>query len=173
MLEWDGEGKAPVPLLKEMFAVERRKAKVLNFSIAYGKTAHGLSKDWKVSLEEAQNTVDRWYGDRPEVGFRPQAVKDLCLYTQRGALLSYHADLASTSLAVCLAACLLETCDIVCWLCACWRVATWTAGCVTAGDLESRLLAAKAAKLPDGAFANMCIPQAATAAACDAAQQYG
>ena len=67
MLEWDGEGKAPVPLLKEMFASERRKAKVLNFSIAYGKTAHGLSKDWKVSLEEAKDTVERWYSDRIEV----------------------------------------------------------------------------------------------------------
>ncbi|KAL0051060.1 hypothetical protein WJX82_001248 [Trebouxia sp. C0006] len=67
MLEWDGEGKAPVPLLKEMFASERRKAKVLNFSIAYGKTAHGLSKDWKVSLEEAKDTVERWYSDRKEV----------------------------------------------------------------------------------------------------------
>ena len=67
MLEWEGQGKAPVPLLKEAFASERRKAKVLNFSIAYGKTAHGLSKDWKVSLDEAKQTVDRWYADRPEV----------------------------------------------------------------------------------------------------------
>lgn len=40
---------------------------VLNFSIAYGKTAHGLSKDWKVDLTEAQDTVERWYSDRPEV----------------------------------------------------------------------------------------------------------
>lgn len=67
MLEWEGEGKAPVPLLKELFASERRKAKVLNFSIAYGKTAHGLSKDWKVSIDEAKNTVEKWYADRPEV----------------------------------------------------------------------------------------------------------
>lgn len=74
MLEWDGEGKAPVPLLKEMFASERRKAKVLNFSIAYGKTAHGLGKDWKVSLEEAQNTVNRWYADRPEVSATSYAI---------------------------------------------------------------------------------------------------
>ena len=74
MLEWDGEGKAPVPLLKDMFASERRKAKVLNFSIAYGKTAHGLGKDWKVSLEEAQNTVNRWYADRPEVRGRSHAM---------------------------------------------------------------------------------------------------
>jgi len=68
LLEWDeNDGEAPAPLIKNKFASERRKAKVLNFSIAYGKTAYGLAKDWKVSLEEAQETVDRWYADRPEV----------------------------------------------------------------------------------------------------------
>lgn len=41
-------------------------AQVLNFSIAYGKTAHGLSRDWGTSLEEARDTVERWYSDRPE-----------------------------------------------------------------------------------------------------------
>jgi len=69
ILEWDG-GKgepAPVPLVKDMFSTERRKAKILNFSIAYGKTAHGLAKDWDVSLREAEETVRRWYRDRPEV----------------------------------------------------------------------------------------------------------
>lgn len=39
----------------------------MNFSIAYGKTSHGFAKDWDVSLQEAQQTVDLWYGDRPEV----------------------------------------------------------------------------------------------------------
>lgn len=53
--------------MKDVFGAERRKAKTLNFSIAYGKTAHGLAKDWGVSVEEAQETVDRWYADRPEV----------------------------------------------------------------------------------------------------------
>lgn len=44
LLEWDyANGKPPKPLLKDMFASERRKAKTLNFSIAYGKTAHGRS----------------------------------------------------------------------------------------------------------------------------------
>lgn len=33
---------------QDAFASERRKAKMLNFSIAYGKTAIGLSRDWKV-----------------------------------------------------------------------------------------------------------------------------
>lgn len=69
LLEWDGsEGEAPpAPLLKNEFPSERRQAKILNFSIAYGKTAVGLSKDFGVSVEEAQATVDRWYADRPEV----------------------------------------------------------------------------------------------------------
>ncbi|KAK5576407.1 hypothetical protein RB653_007550 [Dictyostelium firmibasis] len=67
LLEWDGEGEPPTPLLKNVYASERRKAKTLNFSIAYGKTAHGLSQDWGVSLNEAKETLNRWYEDRPEV----------------------------------------------------------------------------------------------------------
>ncbi|RAL43501.1 hypothetical protein DM860_012642 [Cuscuta australis] len=70
LLEWHpqpGEDKPPVPLLKDAFASERRKAKMLNFSIAYGKTAVGLARDWKVSVKEAKETVDRWYSDRKEV----------------------------------------------------------------------------------------------------------
>lgn len=67
LLERDGDNKSDVPLLKDLFASERRKAKVLNFSIAYGKTAHGLSRDWKVSVDEAKATVKKWYGDRREV----------------------------------------------------------------------------------------------------------
>ncbi|XP_022932172.1 DNA polymerase I A, chloroplastic/mitochondrial-like [Cucurbita moschata] len=70
LLEWDpqpGEDKPPVPLLKDAFASERRKAKMLNFSIAYGKTPIGLSKDWKVTVEEASKTVDLWYNERTEV----------------------------------------------------------------------------------------------------------
>src|SRR3989338_8054834 len=69
LLEWGSKknGKAPLPLLKDAFASERRKAKTLNFSIAYGKTALGLARDWNVSRKEAQDTLDRWYADRPEV----------------------------------------------------------------------------------------------------------
>lgn len=70
LLEWDpqpGEEKPPIPLLKDLYATERRKAKMLNFSIAYGKTAIGLSKDWKVSEEEAKETVKLWYNERQEV----------------------------------------------------------------------------------------------------------
>jgi DNA polymerase-1 len=69
LLEWDySDGKEPDrPLLKDQFGTERKKAKTLNFSIAYGKTARGLSKDWGVSLSDAQATLDRWFADRPEV----------------------------------------------------------------------------------------------------------
>ena len=68
LLEWNSkDGKAPAPLLKDVYSSERRKAKILNFSIAYGKTAHGLSKDWNVSIGEAKDTLNRWYADRPEV----------------------------------------------------------------------------------------------------------
>jgi DNA polymerase I len=68
LLEWDySQGSPPKPLLKDMFASERRRAKTLNFSIAYGKTAHGLSADWGVSKEEAQKMLQAWYQARPEV----------------------------------------------------------------------------------------------------------
>eukprot|EP00934_Nitzschia_sp_Nitz4_P000646 Nitzschia sp. Nitz4//scaffold76_size158648//152025//155439//NITZ4_002573-RA/size158648-snap-gene-0.316-mRNA-1//-1//CDS//3329557926//646//frame0 len=68
LLEWDyANGSPPKPLVKDEYASERRKAKTLNFSIAYGKTAHGLSQDWGVSREEAQDMVDKWYAARPEV----------------------------------------------------------------------------------------------------------
>jgi len=68
LLEWDySKGDPPAPLLKDVYGSERRKAKTLNFSIAYGKTAHGLAKDWGVSREEAQEMLEAWYSDRPEV----------------------------------------------------------------------------------------------------------
>jgi DNA polymerase I-like protein with 3'-5' exonuclease and polymerase domains len=47
-------------IIKDVYAGERRKAKTLNFSIAYGKTVHGLAKDWNVTHEEAQNTLNRY-----------------------------------------------------------------------------------------------------------------
>ncbi|EES11511.2 hypothetical protein BDA96_06G255600 [Sorghum bicolor] len=70
ILEWHpqpGQEKPPVPLLKDAFGAERRKAKMLNFSIAYGKTPHGLARDWKVSVKEAKDTLKLWYSDRKEV----------------------------------------------------------------------------------------------------------
>lgn len=55
LLEWDfSKGPAPVPLLKDLYSNERKKAKIMNFSIAYGKTVHGFMKDWNCTEEEAQ-----------------------------------------------------------------------------------------------------------------------
>ncbi|KAK4383406.1 DNA polymerase I A, chloroplastic/mitochondrial [Sesamum angolense] len=70
-------------------AMNIRKAKMLNFSIAYGKTTVGLARDWKVSREEAQETVDRWYSDRQEVlswqeQRKKQARKYRCVFTLLG-----------------------------------------------------------------------------------------
>lgn len=68
LLEWDySKGQPTVPLVKDTYASERRKAKTLNFSIAYGKTVHGLAQDWGISKEEAEETLAAWYSDRPEV----------------------------------------------------------------------------------------------------------
>ena len=68
LLEWDySQGEPTKPMLKDEFASERRKAKTLNFSIAYGKTAHGLSQDWGVSPQEAESMLQAWYDSRPEV----------------------------------------------------------------------------------------------------------
>lgn len=58
-LEWEGKGKPDKPVLKDKYASERRMAKVLNFSIAYGKTSHGLSKDFDTTIKEAEATVKR------------------------------------------------------------------------------------------------------------------
>ncbi|KAH6835517.1 polymerase gamma 1 [Perilla frutescens var. hirtella] len=92
LLEWhpqSDQDKPPAPLLKDAFASERRKAKMLNFSIAYGKTTVGLARDWKVSREEAQETVNLWYSDRQEVLQwqelrKKQAHNYHCVYTLLG-----------------------------------------------------------------------------------------
>ena len=45
LLEWDySKGAPPAPILKDVFGSERRKAKTLNFSIAYGKTTFGAHR---------------------------------------------------------------------------------------------------------------------------------
>ncbi|EEC51736.1 pol1-like DNA polymerase, partial [Phaeodactylum tricornutum CCAP 1055/1] len=76
LLEWDyAKGDPPKPLVKDLFASERRKAKTLNFSIAYGKTAFGLSDDWGVTLQEAEEMLKAWYKARPEVDVWQTQVK--------------------------------------------------------------------------------------------------
>ena len=65
LLEWDKtQGEAPAPLLKEKYSDLRKKAKTMNFSIAYWKTSHGFAQDWECSLKEAEDTLRAWYADR-------------------------------------------------------------------------------------------------------------
>lgn len=78
LFEWDySKGDPPKPMLKDEYASERRKAKTLNFSIAYGKTAHGLSQDWGVTKDEAEKMLRAWYDSRPEVEGWQKKVKAL------------------------------------------------------------------------------------------------
>lgn len=80
LLEWDfSKGPAPKPLIKEKFASQRKTAKGLNFSIAYGKTAAGFAKDWNCSIKEAQEVIERWYGERLEVKEWQNNVKKIAL----------------------------------------------------------------------------------------------
>ena len=78
LLEWDySKGDPPKPLVKDMYAAERKKAKIMNFSIAYGKTAHGFANDFNCTLEEAQEIVEIWYKDRPEVRSWQEKAKEI------------------------------------------------------------------------------------------------
>lgn len=78
ILEWDhSKGEPPVPLLKDKFSALRKKAKTMNFSIAYGKSAAGFSKDWNCSLEEATDTLKKWYSNRKEVEEWQNNVKEI------------------------------------------------------------------------------------------------
>lgn len=78
LLEWDySKGKPPVPLLKDKFSALRKKAKTMNFSIAYGKSAIGFSKDWNCSIEEAEESLRKWYSARKEVENWQKNVREL------------------------------------------------------------------------------------------------
>lgn len=80
VLEWDSsKGQAPVPLLKDMFSALRKKAKTMNFSIAYGKSAAGFSKDWNCSIEEANETLKKWYSNRKEVESWQNSIKKIAI----------------------------------------------------------------------------------------------
>lgn len=56
-----------VACVKDKFPSQRRNAKAVNFGIAYGLTAIGLSEQLKVSRDEAQDMIDKWYIAYPGV----------------------------------------------------------------------------------------------------------
>ena len=68
LLEWNSaDGTPPAPLLKDAFPGERKQAKGINFSIAYGKTSYGFAAEWGCSIEQAEQSVEKWYSERAEV----------------------------------------------------------------------------------------------------------
>jgi DNA polymerase-1 len=46
---------------------QRRKAKIINFSIIYGTSAFSLAKELQTSIAEAQEFIDRYYEKHPKV----------------------------------------------------------------------------------------------------------
>jgi DNA polymerase I len=52
---------------KKQFKVERNKAKIINFGIAYGKGAYGFAKDFGITEEEAQKILDAYFQGFPGV----------------------------------------------------------------------------------------------------------
>ncbi len=63
-----------LPQLKEEL---RRKAKIINFSIIYGTSAFSLAKELGTSTHEAQDFIDRYYEQHPQVKiFLDRTVRD-------------------------------------------------------------------------------------------------
>jgi hypothetical protein len=116
LLEWHKAlGEAPAPMLKDRFGSERRKAKTLNFSIAYGKTKAGLAKDWDVSVQEAQETILAWYDARKEVKNWQDDIKSKARKTgYTGA----QDCICTSSVIVCVCLCV-SLCVCVCVWCVC------------------------------------------------------
>lgn len=56
-------GVTPDKVTPEM----RRVSKAINFGIAYGMSAYGLSKELKVSLKEAESIIERYFKRYPKV----------------------------------------------------------------------------------------------------------
>lgn len=52
---------------KEVLREERIAAKIVNFSIIYGKTAFGLSKELKISRKDAEDYINRYFEQYPMV----------------------------------------------------------------------------------------------------------
>jgi len=55
------------PSVKDRFRYERSVAKMINFSIAYGKGPAALADDLGCKYVEAQDFLDRWYQQKTEV----------------------------------------------------------------------------------------------------------
>jgi DNA polymerase-1 len=53
--------------VKTKYKAERDKSKIINFGIAYGKTAVGFAADWNVSTAEAEGIIEQYFEAAPRV----------------------------------------------------------------------------------------------------------
>jgi DNA polymerase I len=61
----------------EINANERRQAKAVNFGIIYGKTSWGLAEDLKISPKQAENFIQHYFENFPEIkGFMDQQIEN-------------------------------------------------------------------------------------------------
>lgn len=56
-----------VPVSRKQNADKRYQAKVLNFGIPYGMSEYKLANDFKISLEEAEEFIKKWFASYPGV----------------------------------------------------------------------------------------------------------
>mmetsp|Transcript_61965 Transcript_61965/g.110163 ORF Transcript_61965/g.110163 Transcript_61965/m.110163 type:complete len:1294 (+) Transcript_61965:52-3933(+) len=62
-----GDHETPKPLVKEQFSELRKRAKTLNFSLLYGKTAYTLAREWDIEQDEAHKFISKWFSAFPEI----------------------------------------------------------------------------------------------------------
>jgi len=63
--------------VKDVTREMRNLAKVINFSIIYGKTAYGLSKDLQISIGEAETFIKSYFERYPKVKEYLESQKEL------------------------------------------------------------------------------------------------
>ncbi|HCB64338.1 MAG TPA: DNA polymerase I [Fusobacteria bacterium] len=63
----DLHNKTAMKLFGMLGREEREKAKIVNFSVIYGKSSFGLAKELGITLKEASNYIERYFEEYPGV----------------------------------------------------------------------------------------------------------
>jgi len=61
----------------------RRRAKIVNYSIIYGKTVYGLSKDLRIPQKEAKEFIEKYFASFPKIHNYLDSVKKRQLRMRR------------------------------------------------------------------------------------------
>eukprot|EP00971_Amphidinium_carterae_P028358 558350-Amphidinium_carterae.1 len=71
-----GDGSSStLPTVKDVFGRERNKAKHVNFAVLYGMGARALAELLETEQSDAEELINRWFIDKPEVRQYMQYVK--------------------------------------------------------------------------------------------------